>query len=87
MSAIDTSGSVAPRIDSITDLAEAKALAQSMWDALCASREMTQHMHRFFGGWAECKPCEKANDECDGSYACDEYKAWQQTVNAAWGKS
>lgn len=52
--------------------------------ALTASREMTSHMHQVFGGWEECEPCSKANDECDGSFSCDEYKQWQKQIEAAF---
>lgn len=52
--------------------------------ALTASREMTSHMHQVFGGWEECEPCEKANDECDSSFSCAKYKQWQKQIEAAF---
>lgn len=51
-------------------------------NAFHASREQGSHMQQAFGGWDECKPCEKANDECDGTFACDAYKAWQKAMEA-----
>lgn len=50
--------------------------------AFHASREQGSHMQQAFGGWDECKPGEKANDECDGTFACDAYKAWQKSMEA-----
>jgi hypothetical protein len=61
-----------------TQLTETELLRR----ALIASREMTSHMHQVFGGWDECKPCEKANDECDGSFSCAKYKQWKKQIEA-----
>lgn len=62
----------------LNPLAEIKLLRASMH----AAHELGSHMHQVFGGWTECKPCEKANDELDGAFACDQYKAWQRTFEA-----
>jgi hypothetical protein len=57
---------------------DARIEAGVMREALNATREQRDHMHKVFGGWDECAPCEKANDECDGTFACDAYRAWQK---------
>ncbi|MYV77734.1 hypothetical protein GT352_27950 [Streptomyces sp. SID1046] len=59
---------------------DARIEAGVMRDALNAAREQRDHMHQVFGGWGECAPCEKANDECDGTFACDAYRKWQKKV-------
>ena len=56
----------------------ARTAVKQLRDALHASREQGSHIQQAFGGWDECKPCEKANDECDGAFACDAYKAWEK---------
>ena len=61
---------------------DGRAEVQLLRDALSATREQRDHMHQIFSGWAECKPCYKADDECDGAFACDAYKAWQKEAEA-----
>lgn len=63
-------------------LAEAQAQIKLLRTGLNAAHEMSGHMHQVFGGWSECAPCEKANDECDGDFACDSYKTWQREYMA-----
>jgi hypothetical protein len=63
-------------------LAEAQAQIKLLRSGLNAAHEMSGHMHQVFGGWGECAPCEKANDECDSSLACDGYKSWQHEYMA-----
>lgn len=60
----------------------ARAEIKLLRDALHASHEQGSHMHQVFGGWDECAPCEEANDEADGTFACDAYKAWQKMAEA-----
>ncbi|MFJ8016184.1 hypothetical protein [Streptomyces sp. NPDC096339] len=61
---------------------DARAEIEILRTALAASHQQTAHMHQVFGGWEECAPCEKANDECDGDLACDKHSAWQKQVEA-----
>ncbi|MFG2412342.1 hypothetical protein [Streptomyces goshikiensis] len=63
---------------------DARAEIKLLRDALHASHEQGSHMHQVFGGWEECPPCEKANDECDGTLACDAYKGWQKETEAGY---
>lgn len=55
-----------------------------LWDALCAANEEARHMQQVLGGWEECPGCQAANDECDGSLACDASKQRSRIVNDAW---
>lgn len=59
-------------------LLDGRAEIKLLREALHASEQMASHMHQVFGGWEECPPCEKANDECDGDFACDAYKGWRK---------
>lgn len=61
----------------------ARTAVQLLRAGLRASREQGSHIQQAFGGWDECKACEKANDECDGAFACDAYKDWQKAMEAA----
>ncbi|MEV6580197.1 hypothetical protein AB0M92_18765 [Streptomyces sp. NPDC051582] len=63
-------------------LAEVQAQIKLLRNGLNAAHEMSGHVHQAFGGWEECAPCEKANDECDNSFACDSYKRWQREYMA-----
>ncbi|MCY0916972.1 hypothetical protein OS965_02125 [Streptomyces sp. H27-G5] len=56
----------------------ARAEIKRLRDALYAVEQQRDHMHLVFAGWEECAPCEKADKECDGAFACDASKAWQK---------
>ncbi|WP_327738400.1 hypothetical protein OG749_36060 [Streptomyces nojiriensis] len=51
-------------------------------DTIHALHQQRDHVHQVFGGWDECAPCEKANEEADSTFACDAYKVWQRTFMA-----
>lgn len=70
-----------------TELAKSQELAKSRAEAVDASKFLFNHTQQVLGGWAECKDCEAANAQCDGSLVCDEAKAWSRLVDAAWRKS
>lgn len=61
---------------------DARAEITLLRDAIHASHEQGSHLHHVFSGWEECAPCEKANEEGDGTFACDAYKAWQKETEA-----
>ncbi|WP_405941568.1 hypothetical protein [Streptomyces sp. NBC_00207] len=61
---------------------DARAEITLLRDAIHASHEQGSHLHHVFSGWEECAPCEKANEEGDGTFACDAYKAWQKEAEA-----
>lgn len=69
------------------ELTESQKLAKSRAEAVDASKHLFNHVQQVLGGWAECKGCESANNQCDGSLACDEAKDWSRLVDAAWRKS
>ncbi|MFF4791914.1 hypothetical protein ACFY2M_19595 [Streptomyces sp. NPDC001276] len=58
--------------------------AVRLFEALLASHEETGHVQQVLGGWEECKDCQAANDEGDGSLCCDKAKERQRIVRAAW---
>jgi hypothetical protein len=70
-----------------TRVGELEALAKSRAEAVLAGKLLFNHVQQVLGGWAKCDGCEAANDQCDGKLACDEARAWDRLVDAAWRSS
>lgn len=58
-----------------------RAVAWQIRDAMVGEHSRVSH----FLDIENCKPCVEARDECDGSYSCDEAKAWQAAYSDALG--
>lgn len=71
-------------IEQMDDIAKVKRLAQVLRDALSANLDIQHHLIAVMGGWEECEGCTNAAEQCESALCCDQMKAWQADVDAAW---